>query len=190
MIRLLHGSIVEVLRRDDTVGAGTGGSSIPISGALGMIQGMTSRDAVRQEIRFCTAEDGIRLAYAAIGRGPPLVKAANWLTHIEHDVRSPLRRPLLERLSTGRRLIRYDQRACGLSDWDVPDISFAKWTADLQAVTESAGLRREELEHESGGIQLAVRGAKPFLGKWISAARPGMTAAFQAVQYNLGIVRA
>lgn len=111
---------------------------------------------MHQEIRFCTAEDGIRLAYATIGRGPPLVKAANWLTHIEHDVRNPLWRPLLERLATGRRLIRYDQRACGLSDWDVPDISFAKWTADLQAVTESAGLRRFALLGISQGGAAAV----------------------------------
>jgi pimeloyl-ACP methyl ester carboxylesterase/DNA-binding CsgD family transcriptional regulator len=121
-----------------------------------MIRGMNSRGDLRQQIRFCTAGDGVRLAFATIGRGPPLVKAANWLTHIEHDVRNPLWRPLLERLASGRTLVRYDQRGCGLSDWDVADISFEAWAADLEAVIESAGLRRFALLGISQGAAAAV----------------------------------
>src|SRR6187200_2017990 len=37
----------------------------------------------RQEIRYCTTSDGVRLAYAMTGSGPPLVKASNWLTHLD-----------------------------------------------------------------------------------------------------------
>lgn len=117
---------------------------------------MQSRDTLRQQIRFCTAQDGTRLAFATTGRGPPLVKAANWLTHIEHDVNNPLWRPLLERLAWGRTLIRYDQRGCGLSDWDVADISFDKWATDLETVIDGAGLRRFALLGISQGGAAAI----------------------------------
>lgn len=128
-----------------------------------MIGHMKRHHAMRQQIRFCTAEDGTRLAYATTGRGPPLVKAANWLTHIEHEVHNPLWRPLLEGLSAGRTLIRYDQRACGLSDWDVADISFEKWVCDLQAVTEAAGLKRFALLgiSQGGAAALAYAARNP-----------------------------
>jgi len=117
---------------------------------------MKNRGSMRQQIRFCEAGDGTRLAYATIGRGPPLVKAANWLTHIEHDVCNPLWQPLLKRLAAGRTLVRYDQRACGLSDWDVEDISFERWADDLAAVVDSAGLRRFALLGISQGGAAAM----------------------------------
>ncbi len=78
--------------------------------------------ALRQDIQFCTSPDGVRLAYATLGEGPVLVKAANYLTHLEYDWESPLWHPTLERLATGRQLFRYDARGSGLSDWDVDDI--------------------------------------------------------------------
>jgi pimeloyl-ACP methyl ester carboxylesterase/DNA-binding CsgD family transcriptional regulator len=117
---------------------------------------MTHRGALHQQIRFCKARDGTRLAYATMGQGPPLVKAANWLTHIEHDVRNPLWRPFLARLATRRTLIRYDQRACGLSDWQVADISFDAWASDLEAVIDDARLRRFALLGISQGGAAAV----------------------------------
>ncbi len=109
-----------------------------------------------QQIRFCTAPDGVRLAYAVVGRGRPLVKAANWLTHIEHDLHNPIWRPLLERLAAGRTLVRYDQRGCGLSDRDAADISFGAWAADLEAVVGCAGLRRFGLLGISQGGAAAI----------------------------------
>jgi pimeloyl-ACP methyl ester carboxylesterase/DNA-binding CsgD family transcriptional regulator len=116
---------------------------------------------IRQRIRFCTSEDGVRLAYATTGRGPPLVKAANWLTHIEQEVRNPIWRPLLERLSAARTLVRYDQRGCGLSDRNIADFSFEKWVSDLEAVVDDAGLERFALLGISQGgasaIEYAVR---------------------------------
>ena len=78
----------------------------------------------RQEIRFCTASDGVRIAYALAGQGPPLVKAANWLNHLEYDWQSPIWSHLLHALAADHRLIRYDERGNGLSDWEVDDISF------------------------------------------------------------------
>ena len=75
--------------------------------------------ALEQEIRFCTASDGVQIAYATVGQGPPLVKAPNWINHLEYDWQSPVWRHLLRDLAAENTLIRFDQRANGLSDWDV-----------------------------------------------------------------------
>ena len=72
-----------------------------------------------QEIHFAKSGDGARIAYATSGEGEPLVKAANWLSHIEYDWDSPVWRHWLHDLSAHVRLIRYDERGCGLSDRDV-----------------------------------------------------------------------
>ena len=72
---------------------------------------------MQQQIRFCTSADGVRLAYAKAGKGPPLVKASNWLSHLEYDWQSQIWHPFLEQLASRRTVIRYDERGCGLSDW-------------------------------------------------------------------------
>ena len=72
-----------------------------------------------QQIRFCTSSDGVGIAYATIGSGPPLVKAANWLSHLEVDGKSPVWRHWIRELSRHNTLVRYDERGCGLSDWNV-----------------------------------------------------------------------
>jgi len=95
-----------------------------------------------QEIRICTAGDGTRLAYAVSGAGPPLVKAANWLSHLAYDWESPVWRHWLAELSHRFRLVRYDERGCGLSDWDIGRFSFGDWVDDLEAVVDAAGLDR------------------------------------------------
>ena len=73
----------------------------------------------RQNIRFCTSPDGTRIAIASIGSGPPLVRAAHWLSHVEYDLESPVWRPWLAQMSRDHCYIRYDQRGCGLSDRQV-----------------------------------------------------------------------
>lgn len=95
-----------------------------------------------QTIRFCTTSDGVRIAYASVGSGPPLVRPANWLSHLEFDWQSPVWRHWLRELSRDRRLIRYDERANGLSDWDAADVSFEALVRDLEAVVDAAGLDR------------------------------------------------
>jgi pimeloyl-ACP methyl ester carboxylesterase len=98
--------------------------------------------AQRQQIRFCTSHDGARIAYASSGDGPPLVKVANWLSHLEFDWESPVWHPLLRELSVGHTLLRYDERGCGLSDWNVDDLSFESWVRDLETVVDPAGVDR------------------------------------------------
>src|SRR5438132_1577620 len=97
---------------------------------------------MRQETRFCTTPDNVRIAYAVVGKGPPLVKAANYLSHLEFDWQSPVWRHWLETMSTDSTLIRYDERGCGLSDWNVPDFSFDAWVRDLESVVNAAGLEQ------------------------------------------------
>ena len=110
----------------------------------------------QHEIHFCTASDGVRIAYALAGNGPPLVKAANWLNHLEYDWQSPIWSHLLHALASNRRLIRYDQRGNGLSDWDVDDISFEAFVRDLETVIEAAGLQRFSLLGISQGCAVSI----------------------------------
>jgi pimeloyl-ACP methyl ester carboxylesterase len=109
-----------------------------------------------QEIRFCTAPDGVRIAYAIHGRGPPLVRTATWLTHLECDWESPVWRHWLEGLAEGHTVLRYDERGCGLSDRDVDDLSLEARVADLEAVIEAAGLERFGVLGMSQGGPVAI----------------------------------
>jgi pimeloyl-ACP methyl ester carboxylesterase/DNA-binding CsgD family transcriptional regulator len=102
---------------------------------------MTSKPdtkTLRQQIRFVKASDGVQLAWAQSGRGPTLVKAANWLTHLEYELRSPVWRHWLDFLSRNFRLVRYDERGCGMSGWEPKTLTLDQWTADLGAVIDAA----------------------------------------------------
>ena len=109
-----------------------------------------------QTVRYCTAKDGTRLAFSVTGEGPPLVKAANWLNHIEHDWKSPVWRHWLHEFTNGHTLIRYDERANGLSDWDTPEISFEAFVDDLECVVDCAGLETFDLLAISQGASVAI----------------------------------
>lgn len=130
---------------------------------------------MQQQIRFCKSADGVQLAYAVTGNGSPLVKVANFLTHLEFDWRSSVVQPWLLELGRGRTLLRYDPRGCGLSDRDVKDLSLETWVADLEAVVDAAGLERFPLvAHSQGGaIGIAYAARHPervshlvLLGGW------------------------
>ncbi|HEY6576433.1 MAG TPA: alpha/beta fold hydrolase [Mycobacterium sp.] len=108
------------------------------------------------EIRFCTAPDGVRLAYSMHGRGPPLVRVATWLTHLELDWESPVWRHWLDRLGERHTVVRYDERGCGLSDAEVGEPSVETWVGDLEAVVDAAGLERFALLGVSQGAAIAV----------------------------------
>ena len=109
-----------------------------------------------QQIRFCTAPDGVRIAYATVGAGPVLVKTANWLSHLEYDWNSPVWRHWLTGLSERHTLVRYDRRGCGLSDWDVEDMSLEARLRDLETVLTALKLDRFTLMGLSGGGSAAI----------------------------------
>jgi pimeloyl-ACP methyl ester carboxylesterase/DNA-binding CsgD family transcriptional regulator len=111
---------------------------------------------LHQRIQFCTAPDGTRIAIAAIGSGPPLVRAAHWLSHVEHDLQSPVWGPWLAEISRDHTYVRYDQRGCGLSDSEIADFSLDAWVGDLEAVVASLGLRRFPLLGMSQGGAVAI----------------------------------
>ncbi len=112
--------------------------------------------ALEQQIRFCAAPDGTQIAYATVGQGPPLIKTANWLNHLEYDWESPVWRHVLHGLAEGHQLIRYDERGNGLSDWDVEDISFEAFVSDLETVVDAAGIERFPLFGISQGCAVSI----------------------------------
>ncbi|MFK7886084.1 MAG: alpha/beta fold hydrolase [Gammaproteobacteria bacterium] len=110
----------------------------------------------RQRIQFCTAADGARIAYATVGDGPAVIKAANWLSHLALDWDAPIWSPLFRRLAQGHQLVRYDERGNGLSDWEVDDISFDAFMADLESVVEASQIDRFALLGISQGASVSI----------------------------------
>lgn len=110
----------------------------------------------KQDVQTCITPDGVRIAYASIGEGPPLVKTANWLNHLEFDFVSPVWRHWIDALSRDHQFVRYDERGNGLSDWDVFDISFDAFVRDLETVVDAAGLERFALLGISQGCAISV----------------------------------
>jgi DNA-binding winged helix-turn-helix (wHTH) protein/alpha-beta hydrolase superfamily lysophospholipase len=115
-----------------------------------------SERKIEQRIHFTTAPDGVRLAYATVGSGPPLVRAAHWITHLDYDWHSPVWRHWIEGLARRHTLIRYDERGCGLSDHDPAEISLEAFVRDLETVVDAAGLDRFPLLGVSQGGAVAI----------------------------------
>lgn len=116
-----------------------------------------------QTIRFCTTDDGVQIAHAVSGSGPPLVRVASWLSHLEYDWDSPIWSHWFRELSKGHRLIRYDARGTGLSDRTVADISLEGWLLDLEAVVEALELEQFNLLGlcQGGPVALAYAAQHP-----------------------------
>jgi len=110
----------------------------------------------KQDIRFCTTPDGVRLAYAVSGTGAPLVMSATWLTHLEHQWRSLAWRPWLEAFIRDHKVLRYDSRGCGLSDRNAGDLSFETWVRDFECVIDAAALPRFSLVATCQGGPIAI----------------------------------
>lgn len=127
--------------------SGTGFDPAPDAGRLHLL---------RQRIGFARAADGARIAWARIGEGPPLIKAANWLNHLELDWDSPIWAPLFQELARDHCLVRYDERGNGLSDWTVPDLSFEAFVSDLDCVVQASGHARFPLLGLSQGVAVAI----------------------------------
>lgn len=115
-----------------------------------------SRTELSQEIRFSRGPDGVRLAYASHGHGPPLLVVSCWLSHLQHDWQSPVWRHFLDDLGTISTLIRYDERGFGLSDWSVNDFSLDARVHDLEAIIGALGLDHLSLLGMSGGAPVAM----------------------------------
>ncbi len=129
----------------------------------------------RQRIRYVRTSDGVRLAWAEAGQGPTLVKATNWLTHLEYEWESPVWRHWIRFLSDHFRFVRYDERGCGMTDWNVRDLSAERQLSDLEAVVDAAGCREPFtlLGISQGGAQCLryINGILNACRVWCSMAR-------------------
>jgi DNA-binding winged helix-turn-helix (wHTH) protein/alpha-beta hydrolase superfamily lysophospholipase len=110
----------------------------------------------RQEIRFCVTADKVRLAYATVGSGFPLVKVATCFNHLDFEWESPIWRHWVRDLAKGHSIVRYDGRGNGLSEWNVEDVSFEAWVHDLETVVDAAGLEKFALMGHSQGGAIAI----------------------------------
>ena len=110
---------------------------------------------MQQDIRFCKAADGVGLAYATSGSGPPLVMAATWLTHLEHQWRSLAWRPWLDAFAEFT-VLRHDSRGCGLSDHESNQLSFENWVSDLACVVDAAGFEHFPIVATCWGGPVAI----------------------------------
>jgi class 3 adenylate cyclase/pimeloyl-ACP methyl ester carboxylesterase len=115
--------------------------SVMLDGASRATRVLTGAN-LKQDIRYCRAADGVRLAFATVGSGPPLLRSAHWMGHLEYDWELPIFRHLLLKLASTFTVVRYDARGNGLSDWDVGDISLDAWVSDMESVADAAGLDR------------------------------------------------
>lgn len=111
---------------------------------------------MEQQIRFCTAPDGVQIAYALSGEGPPLVRVLNWMTHLEYERDSPVWRHWTGELARENTYVRYDGRGCGLSDWEADEFSLAAWVQDLETVVNALGVERVPLLGLCRGAAIAV----------------------------------
>lgn len=118
--------------------------------------------ALTQRVRYCTSSDGVHLAYATIGEGPPVLKAPNWLNHIEFEWQNPMWAGFLAEFARQCSLTRFDQRGNGLSDWDVDEISEDRIIDDMLAVADTAGLSKFALFGISQGAAFAMRFAATY----------------------------
>lgn len=114
------------------------------------------RSDSRPDFRFCTTSDGVRLAYAKLGTGPPVLKIGSWVSNVEFDATSAVWKPWLAELSRDNTLLRYDPRGCGLSDRDVTDFTLDAWVRDLETVADAAGLAHFTLLGMSQGGAIAI----------------------------------
>ena len=99
--------------------------------------------AVDQKMGFCTASDGVHIAYASSGKGPPLVIMIGWVTHLERGFLSPAYfGDALRGFGAHHLVVRYDTRGFGLSDRGMTDYSLDARVRDLEAVTDALRLKR------------------------------------------------
>lgn len=108
------------------------------------------------EVRFCRASDGVRIAYAVHGSGPPLLVNKSWISNLQYDGYSPLWRHFIEGLGRIATVITYDERAYGLSDRDVSDFSLEARVGDLETVADAAGVDRFALMGMSQGGPVVI----------------------------------
>ena len=91
---------------------------------------------MEQSIQYAKTSDGVSIAYATLGNGPPVVYVAGWPGNLQKEWETDFAREFLTSIAQGVRLIRYDMRGSGLSDRDAIDFSPEALQRDLAAVVD------------------------------------------------------
>ncbi len=130
---------------------------------LHQVTALPTFDAGEQEIQFFTTSDGVRIAYTIGGIGPPLVRAIDWLNHLDFEWKNPFRRHWFSQIMQHHTFLRYDQRGSGLSDWNVSDFSFERSLADFEELIEHVGFKKFALfgSCQGGAIGTAYAALHP-----------------------------
>lgn len=149
---------------------------------------------MEQDIRYCTAHDGVRIAYSTAGSGPPLVVSSAWLGHLEFEWAQPGIRSFWENVGRGRTLVRYDKRGTGLSDWDAADQSLEARVGDLVRVADVLQLGKFDLMGASEGgataIAYAARQPERVARLILYGAYPRLEVSLELIEPLLALVRA
>ena len=122
------------------------------------------RDAMGP-VRYCRSPDGVNIAHAEVGQGPPVVLTASWMSHLEEDWNNAAWGPYLSQLARSFRLVRYDQRGNGMSDWDGVDIAFDKMVDDLCTVIDQYDYEQVALFGPSQAASVAIAFAQRYPGR-------------------------
>ena len=112
---------------------------------------------MEREVRYCTTEDGVRIAYCVEGEGPPLLAIPQFIGSFSLFHLVPMWEDYLRQIGRGRQLIHYDVRGTGLSQrQEVNDLSPAATLLDVEAVVRSLSLKRFSLWGMAIGGPIAI----------------------------------
>ena len=118
--------------------------------------------AEQSPVRFCSSADGTRIAYADVGSGYPLVSVGSWMTHLEEDWYNPMWGHYISQLAGDYKVIRYDQRGNGMSDWDDVEITFERMVEDLKSVIDCYDFDRVALFGASQAASVSLAFARQY----------------------------
>lgn len=112
---------------------------------------------VQQRIGTTRTSEGVEVTYAVAGSGPALLFVGGWLSHLELSWALPAERRMLETLTQGRTLVRYDRPGSGLSR-RAPEVepSADGELAAVAAVLAAVGVARADVVASSLGVPLMI----------------------------------
>jgi pimeloyl-ACP methyl ester carboxylesterase len=110
---------------------------------------------MEQDIGYCQASDGITIAYAVAGSGPPLIRTGMWFTHLEEELNGNSFLSLWEALAEHFTLIRYDMRGTGLSERNIIEYNENQLVDDHVAVLNATGFESSDILGFSQGAIVA-----------------------------------
>jgi class 3 adenylate cyclase len=108
------------------------------------------------EVRYVTTSDGVRIAYAIAGSGPPMVTFTDPIaSHVQLGWSHPVLGRFFQEMAWRNRVLFFDFRGCGLSDRVQPQ-SLDDYLRDAEAVVQRVGWREFAANAGGGGTPAAI----------------------------------